>query len=79
MKLEPKKVESEVKQERVYNKNDKVQHAIHTNDWSGTEQRPNKKCKECYSTGSLGYDIVRKRYIKCSCIEIPKPKELSQV
>ena len=67
MKLNTKKV-SEPEQERIYNKNDKVQHAIHINDWSGTEQRPKKNCKECFGRGSLGYDIIHKQYVKCGCV-----------
>ncbi len=70
MKLEPKKPET--KQERVYNKNDPLQTAIHTNDWTKTIQQPEKKCKECYGTGSRGYNIAFKKYVVCKCVKMGK-------
>lgn len=67
MKLEPKK--PEVKQERIYDHNDKIQHAIHTGDWIGITQQPDKKCKHCYGTGNHGYDILYEKYQVCKCVK----------
>lgn len=73
MKLETEKV-IEVKQERVYNHNDPIQAAAHTDGWAKTSQRPDKQCKVCYGRGHNGYDIVRRRYIICGCVKIRKEK-----